>query len=153
MASLKPCGTEAAYRRHLRNDESPCLACRRAKREADARRRRASGRAGSPPERLTESHPNQPPRTHQERLETLAGKLWEAIEKVAVEDPSRLPGLAREYRETLAGLAAGDGEKPPAEPGDEYEAALRQRQEQKALRVVQDGARSGTGVGIANPAK
>lgn len=30
MAALKPCGTPAAYRRHLRNDEDPCDACRAA---------------------------------------------------------------------------------------------------------------------------
>lgn len=27
---LKPCGTPAAYRRHLRHGEEPCSACRRA---------------------------------------------------------------------------------------------------------------------------
>jgi hypothetical protein len=27
---LKPCGTEAAYRRHLRRGEQPCEACRAA---------------------------------------------------------------------------------------------------------------------------
>lgn len=27
---LKPCGTPAAYRRHLRHDEEPCEACRAA---------------------------------------------------------------------------------------------------------------------------
>lgn len=30
---LKPCGTEAAYRRHLRHDETPCTACRKAHRD------------------------------------------------------------------------------------------------------------------------
>lgn len=34
----KPCGTEAAYRRHLRHDEAPCEPCKRA--AADARHRR-----------------------------------------------------------------------------------------------------------------
>ena len=32
----KPCGTPAAFRRHLRNDERPCEACRRAKAVLDA---------------------------------------------------------------------------------------------------------------------
>ena len=27
---LRPCGTDAAYQRHLRNDEEPCDECRRA---------------------------------------------------------------------------------------------------------------------------
>lgn len=44
--SVQPCGTPAAYRRHLRNGEKPCLDCHRAhaKRKtelADARRERA----------------------------------------------------------------------------------------------------------------
>jgi hypothetical protein len=30
---LQPCGTPAAYRRHLRNHETPCPSCRRAKQE------------------------------------------------------------------------------------------------------------------------
>ena len=42
--AVAPCGTLAAYRRHLRHGEEPCPACRRANREAkraqsDARRR------------------------------------------------------------------------------------------------------------------
>ncbi|MDB5716457.1 MAG: hypothetical protein JWO15_3854 [Sphingomonadales bacterium] len=36
---LKPCGTEAAYRRHLRHDEEPCNPCRTAAVAADAERR------------------------------------------------------------------------------------------------------------------
>lgn len=43
MAELKPCGTYAAYRRHLRADEEPCEACQQAARDqkngrVDARR-------------------------------------------------------------------------------------------------------------------
>lgn len=34
MSALKPCGTPAAYRRHLRNGEDPCDACRAAVRLA-----------------------------------------------------------------------------------------------------------------------
>ena len=46
---LKPCGTPAAYRRHLRNDEEPCEACLTAVREdvshARQERRTASSMA------------------------------------------------------------------------------------------------------------
>jgi len=46
---LKPCGTPAAYRRHLRNGEEPCAACLTAVREdvnkARDERRTASSRA------------------------------------------------------------------------------------------------------------
>lgn len=36
---VKPCGTEAAYRRHLRNAETPCPECKRAAAEKRATRR------------------------------------------------------------------------------------------------------------------
>lgn len=38
-AGLAPCGTDAAYRRHLRREETPCEPCRR----ANAERRRRTG--------------------------------------------------------------------------------------------------------------
>lgn len=44
---LVPCGTPAAYRRHLRHGESPCRACR----DAEARRQagaKAAREAGTP---------------------------------------------------------------------------------------------------------
>lgn len=37
---LQPCGTEAAYRRHLYNDEEPCAPCRIANSEAKAAKRK-----------------------------------------------------------------------------------------------------------------
>ena len=45
---LKPCGTPAAYRRHLRRHEQPCFACRQANAIEHA------GRQGSEPSALTE---------------------------------------------------------------------------------------------------
>jgi hypothetical protein len=36
---LRPCGTQSAYRRHLYNNETPCLACR----EANAARMNPTG--------------------------------------------------------------------------------------------------------------
>jgi hypothetical protein len=42
--ATQPCGTTAAYRRHLRNGEVPCDACRAANtaKHAELRRRRAT---------------------------------------------------------------------------------------------------------------
>lgn len=40
---LEPCGTQAAYRRHLKAGEPPCAACRGA--EAMVRRKRRQARA------------------------------------------------------------------------------------------------------------
>ena len=35
---LTPCGTPAAYRRHRRNGEKPCAACKRAEAQYNSRR-------------------------------------------------------------------------------------------------------------------
>jgi hypothetical protein len=40
---LKPCGTPAAYRRHLRHREEPCDACRQAELDRGEAARRAQG--------------------------------------------------------------------------------------------------------------
>ena len=49
MAALKPCGTPAAYRRHLRNGEAACDACKAAVRrgvgDRNAEKRRSAGEA------------------------------------------------------------------------------------------------------------
>jgi len=46
----QPCGTVAAYQRHLRNDETPCAACKAAQNERmlryrNQKRGKANGRA------------------------------------------------------------------------------------------------------------
>lgn len=43
--ALKPCGTEAAYRRHLRAGEDPCDECREAHRSVNAIGRKAAAEA------------------------------------------------------------------------------------------------------------
>lgn len=43
--SLKPCGTRAAYVRHLRHREDPCEPCLKANRERDADKRARHNRA------------------------------------------------------------------------------------------------------------
>lgn len=56
MAALKPCGTSAAYRRHLRKDEEPCDACLAAIRlekkesKSTARKEQAERRLAAVPE-------------------------------------------------------------------------------------------------------
>ena len=46
--ALAPCGTDAAYQRHMKHHETPCDACRLAHRAAGARDR--ARRAMCPPE-------------------------------------------------------------------------------------------------------
>ena len=40
---MRPCGTLAAYRRHLRHGETPCAECRQANADADRDERQAPG--------------------------------------------------------------------------------------------------------------
>lgn len=60
MAGLKPCGTSAAYRKHLRNGETPCDECRSAVRSqvagsrAEGRRVEAEARLSAVPDAKVE---------------------------------------------------------------------------------------------------
>lgn len=47
MRSLRPCGTPAAYRRHLRASEAPCGACAEANRVERSERRAAARRVAA----------------------------------------------------------------------------------------------------------
>lgn len=53
---LQPCGTPAAYRRHLRNGEKPCLPCARA--HAKAKEERAAKRRAAEAPVQLEALPN-----------------------------------------------------------------------------------------------
>ena len=79
---LKPCGTPAAYRRHLRNDEEPCAACLTAVREgvnrARQERRTESSRA------VLEAVVSAPPVDHVGPLEDAQENL--RIVKAAMQD-------------------------------------------------------------------
>lgn len=104
-----PCGTPAAYRRHLRRDEDPCTACKKAKRDEartqrdEARKLEALQHPTQPP--LVSAPAPPPPLPGPESnaladLEMVRDALVEAIDVVRLDDPTRLPGLVRELRET-----------------------------------------------------
>ncbi len=72
-AAVKPCGTLAAYRRHLRRGEPPCESCRQANsranddRDSDAynrlrRERYARARAAGKSSRYATAHSGSPAR-------------------------------------------------------------------------------------------
>ncbi|MCW1803864.1 hypothetical protein [Brachybacterium squillarum] len=92
---LKPCGTTAAYRRHLRKRQTPCKACLAASRDEKRAQRAASLEAEVPP-------PDEAPA--RERLAELrwqAELLRRSIIWAATHSPARLPSLSKERRETL----------------------------------------------------
>lgn len=97
-----PCGTEAAYRRHLRHREEPCAACR----EAHASLRRVSRRSAA-----SSSPVVPPPIDGRDDMTLLVDTLRDAFVKVAAEDPSKLAPIAREFRSVIEAVN-GPTEQP-----------------------------------------
>lgn len=108
---LKPCGTEAAYRRHLDHDEEPCQDCKRAAAEArDSRRdkKKAASRQNATmhdlaaplfaQRRAPVDVPNLDPREEQFRMYSL---LWTAVEQAA---PRECAAIVKELRGLLADM-------------------------------------------------
>lgn len=103
---LQPCGTVAAYKRHLRHGEEPCETCLAGKRAHQARRRAAERVPESPvpvPEPPSEDAAG--PAGVAEELRWQVELLRGAIKWAAENDPGKMPALAKERRETLAALA------------------------------------------------
>lgn len=89
---LAPCGTKAAYDRHLKNGESPCAPCRHAntlaQREKREKQRQIKEALAVPaiaekPDLATD-------------LMSLRDLLWEGLRWAAKNDPRALPALSRE---------------------------------------------------------
>lgn len=136
-----PCGTPAAYRRHLRHKEDPCTACKKAKRD-EAREQRDEARKI---EALTV--PTQPPlvaapppapalpgpdSSEKSDLEMIRDSLVQAIDVVRLDDPTRLPGLVRELRETWKALRDLKAKGADEEAIDEFAKARAAREARKA---------------------
>ena len=136
-----PCGTPAAYRRHLRYKEDPCAACKKAKRDEARGQRDEASRI----EALT--IPIQPPLvvapppaaplpgpdlSEKGDLEMIRDSLVEAIDVVRLEDPTRLPGLVRELRETWKALRDLKAKGADEEAIDEFAKARAAREARKA---------------------
>ena len=136
-----PCGTPAAYRRHLRHKESPCAACRKAKR-GEAQQQRDEVRKSAVPTIPTcppivaavPSAPTSPGPVSSEKgdLEMARDSLVEAIDLVRTEDPTRLPGLVRELRETWKALRDLTAKGADESPEDEFAKARAAREARKA---------------------
>lgn len=125
---LKPCGTFAAYRRHLRAQEDPCDPCRQAARDQknqrkDARRAEAAevARVAAPPVEDVDRR-----QILLEVLASLRGQLKEA-------PPQSVAGIAKQIRDTVDALAGPDEAKiqAPSNPVDEI---ARRRAERAKIR-------------------
>ena len=97
---LAPCGTEAAYRRHLRRGEKPCYECRVASSEARSRRRakhkpEVEALPPAPAPAVTESL------SRADELELLRQTIWDGLRWAKENDPKAIASLARELRATV----------------------------------------------------
>lgn len=107
---LAPHGTVAAYKRHLRHGEEPCVPCRDAKRDARRQEYRASrGRKGESAEAETPPADSAPGDLGS--LELIAETLRTSLLAVAKQSPEKVAPIARELRATLLAMEAGT-EKP-----------------------------------------
>jgi hypothetical protein len=88
-----PCGTEAAYRRHLRNDEPIDAACR----DAHAQTRRATRRSPSASTSTASSAPDASTADGDD-MELIVSTLRTAFVNIAASDPTKLAPIAREFR-------------------------------------------------------
>jgi hypothetical protein len=103
---LQPCGTYAAYRRHLRNGEPACDLCKQAARD------QANGREGLPPraDQVSDTAPTpitEIPTPRDDALENLA--LVNAALQKAV--PREVPALSKRRQELVEYLNALDAKK------------------------------------------
>lgn len=91
-----PCGTDAAYRRHLRNEEPVDDACREAHAAAQrsARRSPAASSALEAPPDLTDE-------VDGDDMVLLVDTLRKAFVTIAAADPTKLAPIAREFRSAV----------------------------------------------------
>ena len=108
---LKPCGTTAAYRRHLRKGQEPCKRCRQAARDE----KRAQRAIALEEEVLLPT--DVPTRERLAELRWQAELLRQSIIWAATNSPARLPSLSKERRETLEEIASLDDEQGDSEGG------------------------------------
>lgn len=130
---LKPCGTEAAYRRHIRKGERPCEECLAAHAQekswrTDVKREAAAGVAR---DARPEPAPFDQVAVLEEVLAVLRGQLAEA-------PPQSVAAIAKQVRDTSAELAQALGVAKPsnstANAGGGIHDIARRRAEREARR-------------------
>ena len=126
--TLQPCGTFAAYRRHLRAKETPCDACRQAAR--DQKNDRKNAQRVKDAEAAREAAP---PVEEIDRRQILLEVLSSLRGQMAEAPPQSVAGIAKQIRETVDALEGPEEAKPvvPVNPVDEI---ARRRQERAKKR-------------------
>lgn len=128
MRALKPCGTYAAYRRHLRAKETPCEPCKQASRDQKNQRKDAARKAAA-----EEAREAAPAVVEIDRREVLLEVLASLRGQLQVAPPQSAGSIAKQIRDTLDAL---NPEKPESEqvvnPLDEI---ARKREERRKQRL------------------
>lgn len=134
---LKPCGTSAAYRRHLRNGEQPCAACRRANTEAKRQRFDSDFLEPDLPDEidLSDAEPVAP---GMDELDDARYNLGIVIAAMKGAQPSSIAALSKRRQElasAITKLEAGDKPKEADKPKETDEVSeRRERRERRARR-------------------
>lgn len=132
-----PCGTDAAYRRHLREGVEVDEACRRAHTEAG---RKSSGRTSSrfntTTDAATESAAPPPAGDEPDDMKLIVDTLRTVFQTVAEKDPTRIAPIARVFQ------TAVEATRGPVEPPKELSLAdqLAQVRAARAARAAGKGA-------------
>ena len=120
---LKPCGTYAAYRRHLRNDEAPCEECRQAARDQKNVRKDAARQEAADAAREAT-----PPVEEIDRRQILLEVLASLRGQLREDPPQSVASIAKQIRDTVDALSGPEdsASQAPFNPVDEI---ARRRQE------------------------
>lgn len=133
-----PCGTDAAYRRHLREGVEVDEACRRAHTEAG---RKSSGRtkpraAAQPAFTPTPETPPADDAKHPDDMKLIVDTLRSVFKTVAEKDPTRIAPIARVFQ-TAVEATRGPVETPKELTFDDQ---LAQARAARAARAASKGA-------------
>lgn len=128
---LKPCGTHAAYRRHLRAGEQPCEPCRAAAREQKNARKQAQREAAA-----AEAQAAVPAVTDEvDRRQVLLEVLAVLRGQLATAPPQSVAAIAKQVRDTVNELE-GPGEQAAEQLSPIDEIAKRREARLKARRSM-----------------
>lgn len=120
-----PCGTDAAYRRHLRNGETVDEACR----DAHAAARRGDRRSpAAAPRSAPVFIPDPTPSDASDDVEIddmalIVKTLRGAFVQIAAEDPTKLAPIAREFRAVVEAVRGPVEQPKELSLADQLEAA------------------------------
>lgn len=128
---LQPCGTPAAYRRHLRNGEKPCLPCARAH-AAAKEERAAKRRADEAPVRLNVvANVTAADDGDIDPLQDARENLAEVREAMKSAVPREVAGLSKRRQELVA-LIVELGGKKEVSLADQLAAARAEREARRS---------------------